>query len=181
MKLPRPEKQVAHVTLKLRGSALRKRVIGHASFPISSAMGGTRRELGMELTSFGGDVCGQLSLKLRVEEMGVLVEDWVALGQGLTSLEGMPPTRSGVSVSSPSSVKSGGSKRGSFSPSFLDLPRLHIGPSPSRIAAVPSPRGASVATRIRFHGADGAGGTVCLLYTSPSPRDRQKSRMPSSA
>ena len=25
------------------------------------------------------------------------------------------------------------------------------------------------------------GGTGCLLYTSPSPRDRQKSRMPSSA
>ena len=25
------------------------------------------------------------------------------------------------------------------------------------------------------------GGYVCLLYTSPSPRDRQKSRMPSSA
>ena len=24
-------------------------------------------------------------------------------------------------------------------------------------------------------------GLVCLLYTSPSPRDRQKSRMPSSA
>ena len=26
-----------------------------------------------------------------------------------------------------------------------------------------------------------ASGSVCLLYTSPSPRDRQKSRMPSSA
>ena len=26
-----------------------------------------------------------------------------------------------------------------------------------------------------------ASGTSCLLYTSPSPRDRQKSRMPSSA
>ena len=26
-----------------------------------------------------------------------------------------------------------------------------------------------------------APGTICLLYTSPSPRDRQKSRMPSSA
>ena len=25
------------------------------------------------------------------------------------------------------------------------------------------------------------GAVVCLLYTSPSPRDRQKSRMPSSA
>ena len=24
-------------------------------------------------------------------------------------------------------------------------------------------------------------GIICLLYTSPSPRDRQKSRMPSSA
>ena len=27
----------------------------------------------------------------------------------------------------------------------------------------------------------GAGAMTCLLYTSPSPRDRQKSRMPSSA
>ena len=26
-----------------------------------------------------------------------------------------------------------------------------------------------------------SGGSSCLLYTSPSPRDRQKSRMPSSA
>ena len=33
-----------------------------------------------------------------------------------------------------------------------------------------------------FTGLSGAGkSTVCLLYTSPSPRDRQKSRMPSSA
>ena len=27
----------------------------------------------------------------------------------------------------------------------------------------------------------GINNTICLLYTSPSPRDRQKSRMPSSA
>ena len=27
----------------------------------------------------------------------------------------------------------------------------------------------------------GLGALTCLLYTSPSPRDRQKSRMPSSA
>ena len=36
-----------------------------------------------------------------------------------------------------------------------------------------------------FTGSDYTGTTtdahVCLLYTSPSPRDRQKSRMPSSA
>ena len=34
------------------------------------------------------------------------------------------------------------------------------------------------------HGTPPKGGTIyltCLLYTSPSPRDRQKSRMPSSA
>ena len=29
--------------------------------------------------------------------------------------------------------------------------------------------------------ADGVEDETCLLYTSPSPRDRQKSRMPSSA
>ena len=28
---------------------------------------------------------------------------------------------------------------------------------------------------------EGNPGGICLLYTSPSPRDRQKSRMPSSA
>ena len=30
-------------------------------------------------------------------------------------------------------------------------------------------------------GSDKDGEPTCLLYTSPSPRDRQKSRMPSSA
>ena len=34
----------------------------------------------------------------------------------------------------------------------------------------------------RFPGCENIAGDVnCLLYTSPSPRDRQKSRMPSSA
>eukprot|EP00828_Plagiopyla_frontata_P011205 TRINITY_DN16171_c0_g1_i1.p3 TRINITY_DN16171_c0_g1~~TRINITY_DN16171_c0_g1_i1.p3 ORF type:complete len:113 (-),score=33.28 TRINITY_DN16171_c0_g1_i1:22-360(-) len=35
---------------------------------------------------------------------------------------------------------------------------------------------------VMFHGYSGhSGDWSCLLYTSPSPRDRQKSRMPSSA
>ena len=38
---------------------------------------------------------------------------------------------------------------------------------------------ASGETAIEITGGDRASG--CLLYTSPSPRDRQKSRMPSSA
>ena len=33
----------------------------------------------------------------------------------------------------------------------------------------------------KFHAFIGSNSDVCLLYTSPSPRDRQKSRMPSSA
>ena len=33
----------------------------------------------------------------------------------------------------------------------------------------------------RFHTEDMVKYGTCLLYTSPSPRDRQKSRMPSSA
>ena len=41
-----------------------------------------------------------------------------------------------------------------------------------------SRRGASFGARQKFFAALGV---ICLLYTSPSPRDRQKSRMPSSA
>ena len=37
----------------------------------------------------------------------------------------------------------------------------------------------TIASEINFRDSGGTGG--CLLYTSPSPRDRQKSRMPSSA
>ena len=40
---------------------------------------------------------------------------------------------------------------------------------------------ASGAVQITTAGGDTVSVTVCLLYTSPSPRDRQKSRMPSSA
>ena len=36
------------------------------------------------------------------------------------------------------------------------------------------------AANVSYISASG-GSTTCLLYTSPSPRDRQKSRMPSSA
>ena len=46
----------------------------------------------------------------------------------------------------------------------------------------------SVDANLKFYNSDGGesgacgnGTRCCLLYTSPSPRDRQKSRMPSSA
>ena len=43
-------------------------------------------------------------------------------------------------------------------------------------------KGGSAAVKEAKKGANGAMQCViCLLYTSPSPRDRQKSRMPSSA
>ena len=35
--------------------------------------------------------------------------------------------------------------------------------------------------RLAYQEADNSISIACLLYTSPSPRDRQKSRMPSSA
>ena len=38
-----------------------------------------------------------------------------------------------------------------------------------------------VAAAVAAESSTGTWSTVCLLYTSPSPRDRQKSRMPSSA
>ena len=36
-------------------------------------------------------------------------------------------------------------------------------------------------TALQVQGDNGSGKTTCLLYTSPSPRDRTRSRMPSSA
>ena len=39
----------------------------------------------------------------------------------------------------------------------------------------------NVALNWRYTEDGAATGSLCLLYTSPSPRDRQKSRMPSSA
>ena len=46
-------------------------------------------------------------------------------------------------------------------------------------AAEEASRRAEAAARTVFE--QGRSGGSCLLYTSPSPRDRQKSRMPSSA
>ena len=46
------------------------------------------------------------------------------------------------------------------------------------VAYAPAPMAAAPAGPAPAAGAGPAG---CLLYTSPSPRDRQKSRMPSSA
>ena len=44
-----------------------------------------------------------------------------------------------------------------------------------------SGRDAAVLRGLKFAGQKMAELVICLLYTSPSPRDRQKSRMPSSA
>ena len=59
-------------------------------------------------------------------------------------------------------VRSGGSSRGSR---CCAQPSLHLDRSAAATA----------------HWLTGIGVDPCLLYTSPSPRDRQKSRMPSSA
>ena len=51
---------------------------------------------------------------------------------------------------------------------------------PLKTVKIDSAKSPEAAKHIKDSGADG-GVFTCLLYTSPSPRDRQKSRMPSSA
>ena len=54
-------------------------------------------------------------------------------------------------------------------------------PNPSALAEEPKKEIAPAETIAHIEGAQPRLLMVCLLYTSPSPRDRQKSRMPSSA
>jgi len=51
----------------------------------------------------------------------------------------------------------------------------------NRLKHIQSRQSTSVALRIVRQGRIGYATTTCLLYTSPSPRDRTRSRMPSSA
>lgn len=101
IQLPHPERQVVHVTLKLRGSLLQKRVLGHASFPLTTALGGCRKELAIPLTTFDGNASGRITLKLRVLPLGVMVEDWVHLGQGVRSIADAPAIKGGVAMPPP--------------------------------------------------------------------------------
>ena len=58
--------------------------------------------------------------------------------------------------------------------------RTPIGRFLGELAPFSAPQLAGVAIRASME-RSGAQPDDCLLYTSPSPRDRQKSRMPSSA
>ena len=62
-------------------------------------------------------------------------------------------------------------------------PAINVSSSQTIIAALRGFAEAESDGIIQFSwgGAEYASGSTCLLYTSPSPRDRQKSRMPSSA
>ena len=59
-----------------------------------------------------------------------------------------------------------------------------VGDGPSLVDAAVTERPDLSIVDVRMppsHTDEGLRAAVCLLYTSPSPRDRQKSRMPSSA
>ena len=75
------------------------------------------------------------------------------------------PNRCGISVPGLNSTEIGSEGRGEFSPVYYMSAKLFSK------AGLESPNTVAV---FDFPG-------YCLLYTSPSPRDRQKSRMPSSA
>ena len=57
----------------------------------------------------------------------------------------------------------------------------HVPRSPAQVAASAIDAAKAGAAVVHCHVRDPETGAPCLLYTSPSPRDRQKSRMPSSA
>ena len=95
--------------------------------------------------------------------------------RGLSKADAMHKLRQmGVAEDSVSFLEQQGSQMGKDSkahlPKFVTKPVTTIMDKQTG-----RPRGKAIAEH-RYYRADG-----CLLYTSPSPRDRQKSRMPSSA
>ena len=79
------------------------------------------------------------------------------------------------------------SENDAFARAVRDAGLVFIGPPPEAIAAMGSKSAAKtlmaragVPLVPGYHG-ERQEADYCLLYTSPSPRDRQKSRMPSSA
>ena len=61
------------------------------------------------------------------------------------------------------------------------LPHKNLVPNHALRNLIAEARGVRRPTTIEQHALVATPCKVCLLYTSPSPRDRQKSRMPSSA
>ena len=76
---------------------------------------------------------------------------------------------------------------GDFGWEYIDVDQLTSASGPTgsvmyRIGDMGSKSAISGSDNLMFHTASNLFAiTGCLLYTSPSPRDRQKSRMPSSA
>ena len=80
----------------------------------------------------------------------------------------------------PATYMRGGTSKGVFF-SLKDLPEAAQVPGPARDALLLRVIGSPDPYDKQIDGMGGATSSTCLLYTSPSPRDRQKSRMPSSA
>ena len=67
--------------------------------------------------------------------------------------------------------------------SVKDIDELHRGGGLESIPsdAVITPSARDRLNELNVNLVKRAGGSICLLYTSPSPRDKRQSRMPSSA
>ena len=150
--------------------------LGKSGFSVAD----TLCELGAEVTVFAQSANAQFSELLEVIGAKLVLSDSVESLKSLPQIDfavvspGFPPSHPTIQWLSQSGI-----------PMLTDIDLAwRLRDKTDRVAkwlTITGTNGKTTTTELVTHMLQTAGYRACLLYTSPSPRDRQKSRMPSSA
>ncbi len=91
-----PSTQLVNVMIDTQIRGMGRQIVGFAVFSVAQVSMGNRQDLRVQVADFSGAFSGVVMLRTMLQEKGLLVDDWVQLGLGLTSTSAVPAARSGV-------------------------------------------------------------------------------------